>query len=53
MPLDQDAAALMRAPSRTLTSIADLVDARLMSEVSGLDQVAQRYSIAVTPESPR
>ena len=50
MPLDQDAAALIRAPSRTLTSIADLVDARLMSEVNGLDQVAQRYSIAVTPE---
>ncbi|AZG77132.1 lysine-2,3-aminomutase-like protein [Methylocystis rosea] len=50
MPRDQDAAAPMRAPSRTLTSIADLVDARLMSEVNGLDRVAQRYSIAVTPE---
>lgn len=50
MPLDQDAAALTCAPSRTLTSLADLVDARLMDEVNGLDEVAQRYSVAVTPE---
>ncbi|MGJ0397238.1 MAG: lysine-2,3-aminomutase-like protein [Methylocystis sp.] len=50
MTLEQDAGTLTFAPSRTLTSLADLVDARLMNEVNGLDGVAQRYSIAVTPE---
>ncbi|MBM3553503.1 MAG: lysine-2,3-aminomutase-like protein [Alphaproteobacteria bacterium] len=52
MPLDQDAAAPTLAPSRTLSSLADLVDARLMTEAraAGLHHVAQRYSIAITPE---
>lgn len=44
------AVAATHEPSRTLTSLADLVDARLMNAVNGLDDVAARYSIAVTPE---
>ncbi|MGD9542618.1 MAG: lysine-2,3-aminomutase-like protein [Methylocystis sp.] len=47
-----DAAARTRAPSHALTSLADLVEARLIAEISArrLYDVAQRYSIAVTPE---
>ncbi|MBM3563745.1 MAG: lysine-2,3-aminomutase-like protein [Alphaproteobacteria bacterium] len=40
------------APSRTLASLTDLVDERLITETDArsLSHVAQRYSIAVTPE---
>lgn len=41
-----------QAPSRTLNSPADLVDARLIVEANArsLHDIAERYSIAVTPE---
>jgi len=52
LPLDRDAAALTLAPSRTLTSLADLVEAGLLTDerARNLHHVAQRYSIAITPE---
>jgi lysine 2,3-aminomutase len=38
-------------PGRTLRSVADLVDAGLVApaDADGLDAVAQRYAVAVTP----
>ena len=52
LPLEQGAVQAAHGMSRSLASVADLVDARLITQgaARGLDDVAQRYSIAITPE---
>jgi len=51
-PLDQGSTAQTRGPSQTLISLDDLVDAGLIAEADApsLQNVAKRYSIALTPE---
>ncbi|MBM3578046.1 MAG: lysine-2,3-aminomutase-like protein [Alphaproteobacteria bacterium] len=50
--MDQGSTAQTRGPSQTLISLDDLVDAGLIAEADApsLQNVAKRYSIALTPE---